>query len=66
MDNSSIIKYLFVRVFAFASVVGENSNNGGRTWNTNNGTNIGLGRNLSTNGGLKTFNDNILDFERIE
>jgi hypothetical protein len=23
---------------AYASVIGENSNNGGRTWNTNNGT----------------------------
>ncbi len=37
MDNSLITKYLLVWVFAFASVVGENSNNGGRTWNTNNG-----------------------------
>ena len=39
MDNSLLIKYLSILVFAFASVVGENSNNGGRTWNTNNGTN---------------------------
>jgi hypothetical protein len=39
MDNSLITKYLLVWVFAFASVVGENSNNGGRTWNTNNGIN---------------------------
>jgi hypothetical protein len=38
MDNSLLIKYLLVWVFAFASVVGENSNNGGRAWNTNNGT----------------------------
>jgi hypothetical protein len=40
MYNLLLIKYLLVRNVAVAYVVGENSNNGGRTWNTNNGTNI--------------------------